>query len=47
MPKQLPSHVGLFGKLKKRRDATNSAIDKMRGKSKPKPKAKPASKKKR
>ena len=44
MAKQLPSHVGLFGKLKKRRDATNSAIDKMRGKSKPKPKAKPKKK---
>ena len=45
MAKQLPSHVGLLGKLKKRRDATNSATEKMRGK--PKPKAKPASKKKR
>jgi len=30
MPKQMPSHVGLFQKLKKRTKATNEAIKKTR-----------------
>ncbi len=30
-PKQMPSHVGLFNKLKQRTQKTNQAIEFMRG----------------
>ena len=45
MAGQMPSHVGLFHKLKNRTKATNDAINILRGAGYSKPKKKPKKKK--
>lgn len=45
MAGQMPSHVGLFQRLKNRRDATNDAIQILRGAGYTKPKKKTKKKK--